>query len=271
MSASGSEPLFAGSIPQVYDSYLVPLIFETYAADLAARVAALRPGRVLELAAGTGVVTRQLAATLPPASLIVASDISQPMLDRAAATIGSDRRIEWRQADALRLPFADASFDVVVCQFGVMFFPDKPQAFAEARRVLAPGGTLIFNVWGRIEENEFAHTVELSLAALFPADPPRFMGQVPHGYYQREAIDRDLVAGGLSSSVEFITLPARSRAATPRIAAVAFCQGTPMHNLIEARGSLTAATDAAAAAIAARFGPGPVDGKMQAHIAILSE
>ena len=136
-----TDKLFAGSIPEIYDRFLVPLIFEPYAADLARRVAALGPSDVLETAAGTGVLTRALAAPLAPATRIVATDLNQPMLDQAARRQPAGG-VEWRQADALALPFADRSFDVVACQFGVMFFPDKVQGYREARRVLRPGGPL---------------------------------------------------------------------------------------------------------------------------------
>src|SRR5260221_2862751 len=174
MDRPGSDTLFAGSIPELYDSHLVPLIFEFYATDLASRVAALEPSRVLETAAGTGVVTRAMSRALPARVDLVATDLNQPMLDRAAA-IGTARPVQWEQADATRLPFDDASFDVVACQFGVMFFPDKARAFSEARRVLRRGGVLLFNFWDRIEENEFAHIVTTTLADIFSADPPRFM------------------------------------------------------------------------------------------------
>ena len=149
MSGPGSDKVFAGSIPKLYDEYLVPLIFEPYANDLAARLATRPVARILEIAAGTGVVTRRLASVLPESVSIVATDLNRPMLDVAAA-IGTTRPVEWREADALQLPFADGTFDVVVCQFGVMFFPDKPKAFSEARRVLGSGGVLLFNAWDRI-------------------------------------------------------------------------------------------------------------------------
>jgi len=155
MSGHSADKAFAGSIPEVYDTILVPMVFASYAEDLARRVAARRPGRVLEIAAGTGVLTRALATALPESAAIIATDLNQPMLDRASL-VGTCRTVEWRQADAMALPFGDGSFDAVVCQFGAMFFPDKAHAFAQARRVLAPGGFLLFNVWDRIEENEFA-------------------------------------------------------------------------------------------------------------------
>jgi len=267
MNSSRTDTRFAGSIPQLYDSQLVPMIFATYAADLARRVAARAPSRVLETAAGTGAVTRAMALVLPADTEIVATDLNQPMLDRAAAT-GTARPVTWQLADAASLPFDDASFDVVVCQFGAMFFPDKPRAFAEARRVLRQGGMLLFNVWDRIEENEFADTVTTALAGLFPSDPPRFMARTPHGYFDRQVIARDLADAGFSAPPSFETIAARSRAASAREVALAYCQGTPLRNEIEARAgaSLAEATTAAGNALAQRFGSEALDGKIQAHV-----
>jgi ubiquinone/menaquinone biosynthesis C-methylase UbiE len=182
MSSYGSDKVFTGCIPELYDAYLVPLLFEPYAADLAARLASRPLGRVLEIAAGTGVATRAMATALPEAVAIAATDLNQAMLDRAAAR-GTSRPVEWRQADAMALPFADGTFDAVVCQFGVMFFPEKGRAYAEVRRVLRSGGLFVFNVWDRIQENEFADIVTTALAALFPDDPPRFLARTPHGYH----------------------------------------------------------------------------------------
>src|SRR4051794_32131638 len=153
LNSDGNDVAFVGSIPEFYDQYMVPLIFEPYAVDLARRAADLHPQRVLEIAAGTGVVTREMATRLPADVPIVATDLNQPMLTHAAAQ-GTERPVRWQQADAMQLPFTDQSFDLVVCQFGVMFFPDKAQAFAEARRVLQPGGHFIFSVWDRIDQNE---------------------------------------------------------------------------------------------------------------------
>ena len=267
MSASSTDKVFAGSIPKLYDSHLVPLIFEPYAKDLVSRLASRPLTRVLEIAAGTGVVTRRMASGLPQGVSIVATDLNQAMLDQAAA-VGTQRPVEWRQADAMQLPFPDASFDAVTCQFGVMFFPDKAKAFAETRRVLRPGGIFLFNVWDRIEENEFADVVTTALASVFPADPPRFMARTPHGYHDRRAIERDLRAGGFEAAPRIDTVAARSRASSPRIPAIAYCQGTPLRNEIEARGAdrLGEATDVAEKAIERRFGPGAVDGKIQAHV-----
>ncbi len=266
MNVSDSDRLFTGSIPQLYDEYMVPLIFEPYAADLAARVAALQPSNLLEVAAGTGVVTRALARGAPAVD-IVATDLNQAMLDRAAA-VGTVRPVAWQQADAMQLPFADGSFDVVVCQFGAMFFPDKAKAFAEARRVLRPGGTLLFNVWDAIGHNEFADTVTTALQAMFPADPPRFMARVPHGYSDTATIAAHLAAAGFAERPRIETLAARSRAASPDVPAIAYCQGTVLRSEIESRGPgrLLEATGAAAAGIGRRFGSGAVDAKIQAHV-----
>ncbi|HUV97528.1 MAG TPA: methyltransferase domain-containing protein [Acidobacteriaceae bacterium] len=267
MSSRDSDEVFAGSIPKFYDTYLVPLIFEPYAADLVNRIRPRHPSRVLEIAAGTGVVTRALASALPESCQIVATDLNQAMLDRACA-VGTRRTVEWRQADAMRLPFQDATFDAVVCQFGVMFFPEKSKAFAEVHRVLRKGGVFIFNVWDRIEENEFADTVTTALETLFPMDPPRFMARTPHGYHDRDHIARDLAKGGFTSSPRIDTVAARSGAKSPREPAMAYCQGTPLRNEIETRDAarLGEATEVAAEAIARRFGRGNVDGKIQAHI-----
>ena len=263
---SDTDKVFSGSVPKIYEEYLVPLIFEPYAADVANRLRARNPSRVLEVAAGTGVATRALASALGDAS-IVATDLNQAMLDQALL-VGMKRKVEWRQADAMQLPFPDGTFDAVVCQFGAMFFPDKPKAFSEALRVLSSGGVLIFSVWDRIEENEFADTVTTALESVFPRDPPRFLRRTPHGYHDRGAIERDLEMGGFTKPAQFATVAARSRAESPRAPAVAYCQGTPLRNEIEARDArrIQEATDIAAAALAKRFGSGPVDGKIQAHV-----
>ena len=267
MSKPDIDTVFTGSISELYETHLVPLIFEPYAVDLENRLASKSPMRVLEIAAGTGVVTRRLASVLPESVSIVATDLNQSMLDQASG-LGTRRPVEWRRADAAQLPFEDGMFDVVVCQFGVMFFAEKSKAFSEARRVLGSGGVFIFNVWDRIEENEFADAVTTALELLYPDDPPRFLARIPHGYYDRPTIERDLAQGGFTASPQFATLAVRSRAKSARIPAIAYCQGTPLRNEIEARGvsPLGGATDLSAQAIARRFGRGAVDGKIQAHV-----
>jgi SAM-dependent methyltransferase len=272
MSSPETDKVFSGSVAKLYDTYLVPLIFEPYATDLVNRLASRPLARVLEIAAGTGVVTRALASVLPEGVSIIATDLNQPMLYQAS-TLGTRRPVEWRQADAMQLPFQDELFDAVVCQFGVMFFPNKSQAFAEARRVLRPGGVFIFNTWDRIEANEFADTVTTALESVFPTDPPRFLARIPHGYCDPLTIERDLADGGFMGPPEITTVAARSRAESPQVPAIAYCQGTPLRNEIEARDAslLGEATNVAATAIAGRFGRGAVDAKIQAHIAMIEK
>jgi ubiquinone/menaquinone biosynthesis C-methylase UbiE len=208
---SESDKVFAGSIPEIYDRYLVPLIFEAFATDLAARVAALSPGAVLETAAGSGVVTRALAARLGPDARYVVTDLNQPMLDHAAGRQRPDHRITWRRADALDLPFEDASFDAVCCQFGAMFFPDRIAGYREARRVLRPGGSFLFSVWDRLEANEFAQVVTDAAATVFPDDPPRFLARIPHGYHDVGLIRDEVTKAGFSR-ISLSTLEETSRA-----------------------------------------------------------
>lgn len=262
-----TDKVFAGSVPELYDRFLVPLIFEPYAADLANRIADAGPRTILETAAGTGVLTRALAARLADGVRIVATDLNQPMLDRAAARQPDGHDVSWRQADALNLPFEDQSFDHVACQFGAMFFPDKVHGYREAHRVLKPGGRFLFNVWDQIATNEFADVVTTALAGLFPQDPPRFLARTPHGYHDANQIREQLTAAGFTK-ISCDTVEHRSRAPSPRHPAIAYCQGTPLRNEIEARGPsrLEEATAKATDALASRFGNGAVDGRIQAIV-----
>lgn len=264
---SETDKVFAGSIPENYDRYMVPLIFGPFAADIARRAASLSPSAVLEIAAGTGVVTRALAPKLSPDASYIVTDLNQPMLDYAASRQAPGSRIQWRQADAMALPFENAAFDLVCCQFGAMFFPDRTAGYREAKRVLKPGGHFLFNVWDRIEENVFADDVTNALAEVFPDDPPRFLARTPHGYHDTALIRGELEEAGFSR-VAIETRAEQSRASSPRLPAVAYCQGTPLRNEIEARGKLGTATDHAAAVIAARHGSGEVAAKIQAHVIV---
>jgi ubiquinone/menaquinone biosynthesis C-methylase UbiE len=264
---AATDKVFAGKIPEIYDRFLVPLIFESYAGDLAERVAKVKPRDVLETAAGTGALTRAIASRLPIDARIVATALNQPMLDHGAAKQPHGSRIIWQQADALALPYKDQTFDVVACQFGVMFFPDKVKGYREAHRVLKTGGHFLFNAWDRIAENEFAAVVTLVLAAVFPQDPPDFMARTPHSYFDVERIRDELVGAGFTSiSVE--TRDEISRAASPHDVAIAYCQGTPLRNEIEARdpSRVEEATQKAAEALVQRFGSGPVEGRIRAHV-----
>ncbi|HEY4141019.1 MAG TPA: methyltransferase domain-containing protein [Pseudolabrys sp.] len=261
-----ADKVFSGSIPENYDRHMVPLIFEQYATRTAQRAASLAPHVVLETAAGSGAVTRALAPRLTSGARYVATDLNQPMLDYAASRQPSDTRIKWQQADALALPFEDATFDLVCCQFGAMFFPDRQAGFREAKRVLKPGGHFLLAVWDRIEDNVFADDVTNALAVMFPKDPPLFLARTPHGYHDTALIRRDLENAGFSR-VNIETRTEQSRASSPRIPALAYCQGTLLRNEIEARepGKLEAAIDYATSVIAEKHGSGEVAAKIQAH------
>jgi SAM-dependent methyltransferase len=262
---TATDAKFAGSIPALYDRHLTPMLFEPYARDIAERVAALAPRRVLETAAGTGAVTRALIEALPEVE-IVATDLNQAMLDVAAAQLSSPS-LSFRQADAQALPFADGEFDLVLCQFGAMFFPDRVGAYREARRVLRPGGRFLFNVWDSLDANPASRRVAEAVAGLFPDDPPSFLGRVPFGYHDRAAIAADLEAAGFGD-VQIETVAKRSRLATAYGAAAGLCQGSPLRLEIEQRDPkrLEEATNAAAAALVEFEGADGLDAPMSALV-----
>jgi SAM-dependent methyltransferase len=263
---TASDKGFTGSIPEFYDRYLGPMLFEPYAADMAARVKTCAPSRVLEIAAGTGIVTRHLAEVLPQTTRITATDLNQAMIDRAASKITSPS-VTWQACDAMRLPFDDGVFDCMLCQFGVMFFPSKVEAFKEARRVLRPGGTFVFNVWDKIDFSPIFMIIADAIAERYAADPPNFPRRTPYGHYDVRAIlDQLDEAGFANASSQVVTLP--SACQTARDAAIGVCQGSPLRSEIEARDpdGLDAATDTAARALSARFGDGPIESTMQAIV-----
>ena len=263
--AEQNDRAFTGSIPALYERYMVPLLFEPYAEDLAARAKALAPRRLLEIAAGTGVVTRALAAALP-ATAITATDLNEAMLDFAITKLTA-RHVTYRPADGQALPFPDASFDMVACQFGIMFFPDRVQGFREARRVLASGGRYLFSVWADLGANDIPEAITEVLEARFPANPPRFLMRTPYGHHNIEHLSRDLTAAGFTD-IKVESVDSTSRAASAYDAAIGFCQGSPLRAEIEARepGGLEAVTAEVSQALAQRFGRGPVEGRMRAHV-----
>jgi ubiquinone/menaquinone biosynthesis C-methylase UbiE len=265
VAMTSADALFAGSIPALYDRHLVPLLFEPYARDLASRIAALQPQGILETAAGTGAVTAEIARAVPQAE-IIATDLNQAMLDVAATRVDSPR-VSFRQADAQALPFADSSFDLVACQFGVMFFPDRLAGYREARRVLRPGGVFLFNVWDRIEANPVSDVLARAVAALFPDNPPTFLNRVPFGYHDKERIAQDLRAAGFTD-ISSATVPTSSTVRSARDAAIGLCHGSPLRNEIEERDAsrLDEATDAAAAALERLIASGGAEAQMSAHV-----
>ena len=216
---------FSGSVPANYERYMVPLLFRPYAEQLARRAKAFAPKRILETAAGTGVVTAALAAALPTAE-IVATDLNQPMLDVATTRVSS-ANVSFRQADALELPFGDGEFDLVVCQFGVMFYPDKVRGNSEARRVLRDGGRYLLAIWDRIERNALSNLANETMRREFPENPPMFMTRGPFSYHDPQQIERDLSEGGFSA-VEIETVELTSRSPSAEDAARGLTYGSPM-------------------------------------------
>lgn len=248
-------------MPEVYDRWLAPAVFRPFAVEIAQRGGRLNPRRVLELAAGTGVLTRELVAALPNAE-VTATDLNAAMVDYASSRVAGAR---WRQADALRLPFDDQQFDLVVCQFGVMFFPDKAAAFGEVRRVLMPGGTLLFSTWATVETHGFEAALLAGVERAFPDDPPTFVRAVQHGYSQPEQVAADLAAGGLvRESAEEVTLVGQSASAADL--ARGYCTGTPLRAQIESRGDLSASTLVVGQEMRRLLGDGPVTAKMTAYV-----
>jgi ubiquinone/menaquinone biosynthesis C-methylase UbiE len=262
---TAQDTVFAGSIPAIYDRFMVPLVFAPYADVVARKAASFQPARILETAAGTGVATAALHRALPEAE-IVATDLNPPMLEEAARRI-SGPRVRFQPADALALPFADASFDLVVCQFGVMFYPDKVLGHSEARRVLRDGGHYLLVIWDKVERNLATMTAGRAVAELIPGEAARFYERVPFRYHDQSEIAADLRAAGFAD-VAFETVALESRAASARDAAMALVQGTPMRADIEQVDSqlLGPATDAAAKALAQFEGPDGFSAPMSAHL-----
>ena len=263
---AASDKAFTGSVPTIYERYMVPFNFAPYAVDFAARVAALKPRDVLEIAAGTGALTVELLRQLPRDTAIIATDLNQAMLDVAATKLPHGA-VTLRACDAMQLPLPDQSFDAVACQFGVMFLPDKTAGFRGIRRVLRPGGRFLFSVWDDLESNVLSAVVEAAVAKAFPNDPPAFFRRTPFGYHDQAAITATLREAGFSDVIaETVTLP--SRAPSAEHVAIAICQGTPLRGEIEQRapGRLAEITDLAREAVAAAHGSGPVEAPMQALV-----
>ncbi|MEU2348889.1 class I SAM-dependent methyltransferase [Modestobacter sp. NPDC049651] len=251
---------FTGSVPELYDRVMVPLVFREPAASLARRVASLTPNDIVETAAGTGALTAALLDACPGAE-VLATDLNSPMLDRAERWLADRGRVRFRQADALDLPVADASCDVVVCQFGVMFFPDRVLGHREAHRVLRPGGSLLFSVWDSLATNDFARVVDAAVQELAGDDSLDFMGRLPHGYHDPARIEDDVARAGFTA-VAIERVSGTSTADVHDIAA-GYCQGTPLRAAIEAhpRVSPAEATRVAEEALRREFGAGVLTGR----------
>ena len=258
---------FKHSTPALYDRYMAPLFFEPCAEIVAELAKGFQPKTIVETAAGTGIVTRAIHRAIPGAS-IVATDLNPDMLEVAERRLQSER-VSFRAENAQNLSFDDDSFDLVVSQFGIMFFPDKVRANSEARRVLRPGGHYMLVIFDKLERNPVAKAVGDAVAALFPDDPPTYMKDGPFCYTDAELMERDLRDAGFTK-VDIRTIAARSRAASAYEAALGICQGGPFRAEIEKRdpAGLDRATDAAAEALRQFEGATGLDAPMQAHFAI---
>ncbi|MGY1743350.1 MULTISPECIES: class I SAM-dependent methyltransferase [unclassified Blastococcus] len=257
---TSADAVWVEDMPATYDRLLGPALFAPFARELAGRAARLGPARVLEVAAGTGIVTRQVCAALPRA-YVLATDLNPAMAARGAAGVP---RARWAVADALALPVADAAADLVVCSFGAMFFPDRPAAYAEAARALAAGGTALFTIWDDVARSTLPAALHRAVAAVVPDDPPDFVARVPHGYADPERIARDLAAGGLDARLETVRLVGET--ASVAELAEGFVRGTPLRAALAGHGELADMVRAVAAHMAAEVGEGPVRGEVTAHV-----
>ncbi len=258
---------FTGSIPIAYDRYLGPMLFEPYATDLADRLSSVPMAAVLEVAAGTGILTARLRRAMPPTATLTATDLNEPMLDFARAKMPG-LGITWQPADAQELPFRDTSFDIVACQFGIMFVPDKARAFLEARRVLRPHGHLVFNVWLSLADNPVGRIAHDTIGRFFSSDPPTFY-EVPFGFHDESLIRQLLLAADFDVvSCHRVALEARSPSALD--AARGLVTGNPILLAVTERATAPAEEiiQAVAASLAAEGGAAPFRLPMRALVVV---
>jgi ubiquinone/menaquinone biosynthesis C-methylase UbiE len=257
--------VFAGDIPENYDRYLGPVIFEPYAEDLVSRLKGRKFERVLEVACGTGIVTRRLCDTLPTSTEIVATDLNPDMFEFAKAKFKQGENVRWQQADASALPFPDASFDAVVCQFGFMFVPDKAAAMRESHRVLRSGGVFLFNVWDSFAANPFAEIAHTTIASFFDRDPPKFY-QIPFSLHDPKVV-RELLQNASFEKIESLSEAKPCRSASAKDFAAGLVRGNPIGGEAEERGvNPETLIDAVSKRLAERFGAAPFESTMRAIV-----
>jgi ubiquinone/menaquinone biosynthesis C-methylase UbiE len=260
---SGHAADFSGGIPEHYDRHLGSVLFADYADDIAQRVAISAPARVLELAAGTGIVTRRLRDRLPVGTHLTATDLNPPMLAMASAKFQPGEQVDFQQADATALPFPDGAFDAVVCQFGIMFFSDKDKSYREVHRVLAPNGRYLFNVWN---PSRGLHPTTEVVSSFFPSDPPQFY-KVPFSYYRLDPIKESLEAAGfIDLRIAVITIEKEILDAGSFARGLIY--GNPIVDEIRKRGGVTPdrVVDALKVALCKQFGDDPGRMTLQAIV-----
>jgi len=255
---------FTGSIPENYDRGLGPHIFVDFADEIARRAASFMPRRVLEIAAGTGIVTRKLRDKLAPDCALVATDLNPPMLEIAKAKINPGERVDFAQANAMELPFGDGDFDLAVCQFGVMFFPDKDKSFREVQRVLKPGGHYLFNVWDTFEHNGYARIAHETAGEFFKGDKPAFY-LTPTGYAKLDPIKTSLQVAGFAE-IKFEVLQLKKQVPHARLFAEGLVLGNPIVAEIQERASAPpqVIVEALEVALHREYGPDPMTVPLQA-------
>ena len=255
-----------GSSLDALDRYLAPSLLAPFADDMARRLSRISAGPLLETAADTGVLTQAIASTMSAGMIIIATDPDPDRIAHAASRPGV-ARVTFQQADPATLPFADATFGIVTCHFGLASMPDRPRAFHEARRVMKPGARLVFSLPAHIRHNPVADCLNHALAALFPADPPSFLATVLHGYADNDQVDDDLTDAGFTDAI-YTSVELPYVAASAHDAALGYCLGSGLRAELEARasGDLASVVHAAADALRQRFGSGPIEATMRAHI-----
>jgi SAM-dependent methyltransferase len=250
----------------IRDRFLGPSLLGPFADDMAQRLSRLSTGPLLETLADTGTLTVAIASAISAGTTIIATDPSHAAIKYASTKPGM-ARVTWQRADPYALPFKDATFGIVACHFGVVALSDRIAAFKEARRVANPVGRFVFSVPAHIRHNPVAGYLHETMRALFPVDPPLFLGRILHGYADTEAIDDDLTEAGFTDAIySSVELP--YAAASAQDVAVGYCLGTSLRVEIEERapGETERVMQAVAAALERRFGTGPIAAGMRAHI-----
>ncbi len=250
-----SASAFVGEIPEHYDKGLGPNIFVDYAGRLVDECCAEAVANVIELAAGTGIVSGKLRDRLPKDASLLVTDLNGPMLEVAKKKLEEGDNLRFSVADAMDLPFEEARFDLMVCQFGVMFFPDKVASFREAARVIKPGGRYVFNVWSAMSENPFSQMAHEVARQFFPDDPPGFY-KVPFHYGDPQLVKADLAEAGWGD-IRYETIRLSKRIEAPETFAKALVFGNPLIDEIRSRGGVSSDDVARemASALHRTFGP----------------